>query len=216
MKKLIYILIIIFTFKTIANAENKIDELFGVQLNSDISLYANVEDGKISENFTTKEVIYSYSNKSLTNIERDETFQNFNIRTNENYQVQVINAGKRYSYKDIKFTDYYCNNDKYNLMSLLSSEYNLDIEKFKDFYRRSVDEKRPTDFLWQDTNYVYKDGKETNRLMIICSHINIKGSIYTDLYISWMTENYYRKNVMARFKIIEPFDSGFIIQYLEK
>ena len=216
MKKLIYILIIIFTYKSIANAENKIDELFGVKLNSDVSLYANVEEGIISQSVTTKEVIYSFSNKSLTNIDREEVFPYYSIRTNEDYKVQVINASRLYDFKDRTFSDFSCLNDKFNLANKMSTEFNFDTEKYKNFYRRSIDDKRSTDFLWDDLNYIDNSSSGNNRLMIICSHRYVKGRMVSNLFLSWMTEDYYRKNVMTRFKIIEPFDSSFITQYLEK
>ena len=216
MKKLIYILIIIFTFKTIANAENKIGELFGVKLNSDISLYANVEDGKISQSITTKEIIYSFSNNSLTNIKRDETFPSYLIRTNQDYKVQVINAGRVYDFKDRTFSDFSCLNDRFNVADTMSTVFKFDTNKYKNFHRINIDDKRSTDLLWDDLNYIDNSSSVNNRLMIICAHRHVKGRIVSNLFLSWMTEDYYRKNVMARFKIIEPFDSGFIIQYLEK
>ena len=216
MKKLIYILIIIFTFKTIANAENKIGELFGVKLNSDISLYANVEDGKISQSITTKEIIYSFSNNSLTNIKRDETFPSYLIRTNQDYKVQVINAGRVYDFKDRTFSDFSCLNDRFNVADTMSTVFKFDTNKYKNFHRINIDDKRSTDLLWDDLNYIDNSSSVNNRLMIICAHRHVKGRIVSNLFLSWMTEDYYRKNVMARFKIIEPFDSGFIIQYFEK
>ena len=215
-KKLIYILIIIFTYKSIANAENKIDELFGVKLNSDISLYANVEDGKISQTITTKEAIYTFSNKSLTNIDREEMFPSYLIRTNQNYKIQVINAGIVYDFKDRTFSDFSCLKDKFYVAETMSTAFNFDTGKYKNFYRINIDDKRSTDLLWDDLNYIDNSSSGNNRLMIICSHRYVKGRIVSNLFLSWMTEDYYRKNVMARFKIIEPFDSGFIIQYLEK
>ena len=216
MKKLIYILIIIFTFKTIANAENKIGELFGVKLNSDISLYANVEDGKISQSITTKEIIYSFSNNSLTNIKRDETFPSYLIRTNQDYKVQVINAGRVYDFKDRTFSDFSCLNDRFNVADTMSTVFKFDTNKYKNFHRINIDDKRSTDLLWDDLNYIDNSSSVNNRLMIICAHRHVKGRIVSNLFLSWMTEDYYRKNVMTRFKIIEPFDSSFITQYLEK
>ena len=91
----------------------------------------------------------------------------------------------------------------------------LNSSKVKSFFRKNIDEKRSVDHLWQDTNYVYKDGKEQYRLMAICAYRLYKEKPISSLYVSWMTEEYYRKNVMKRFMIIEPFNTDFILDYLK-
>ena len=178
MKIFIYIFILFFTLKSIVNAENKIDELFGVKLNSDISLYANVEDGKISQTITTKEVIYTFSNKSLTNIDRDEAFPYYSIRTNEDYKVQVINAGGVYDFKDRTFSDSECLNNRFKVADIMSTEFNFDTEKYKNFYRRRVNnegEQTSIDFLSDDLNYIDYSSSGNNRLMIVCAYRYFKG-----------------------------------------
>ena len=98
-------IILIFSIQSWTLAEDKIEELFGVKLNTDVSLYANVEDGVIADAISTSEIIYTFSNKTLTNILRDPLFEYFNIRTNKNYKVKVLNAGKNFIFKDKKFDD---------------------------------------------------------------------------------------------------------------
>ena len=196
-------------------AEDKIDELFGVKLNTDVSLYANVEDGVVSDRVSTSETIYTFENKTLTNILRDPLFQYYNIRTNKNYKVNVLNAGKNFVFKDQKFDDEKCNNEKNLFIDILTKELELNPSKFKSFYRKNIDKKSNYDHLWHDTNYVYKDGQNEFRLMAICVHRLYKEQPVSMLFVSWMTEEYYRKNVMIRFELIEPFNRDFILDYLK-
>ena len=97
----------------------------------------------------------------------------------------------------------------------MTTELELNSSKFKSFYRKNTDEKRNHDHLWHDTNYVYKDGQDEFRLMAICAHRLYKEQPVSMLFVSWMTEEYYRKNVMTRFEIIEPFNRDFILDYLK-
>jgi hypothetical protein len=43
-----------------------------------------------------------------------------------------------------------------------------------------------------------------------------KGKILSVFFTSWMTEKYYRRNVINRFKKIDKFDTNFISKYLLK
>ena len=208
-------IILTFNLQSWVLAENKIEELFGVKLNTDVSLYANVEDGVVADTISTSEIIYTFSNKTLTNILRDPLFQYYNIRTDKNYKVKVFNAGKNFIFKDKKFNDEECNNEKNNFVDILTTELELNSSKFKSFYRKNTDEKRKHDHLWHDTNYVYKDGQDEFRLMAICAHRLYKEQPVSMLFVSWMTEEYYRKNVMRRFEIIEPFNRDFILNYIK-
>ena len=53
------------------NVEERINSLFGVKLNDDISNYADVENGKLAKGFS--ETIYNFGDEFLT-IDRDENF----------------------------------------------------------------------------------------------------------------------------------------------
>tara|TARA_Y100001936_G_C15807556_1_gene524831 strand:- start:96 stop:746 length:651 start_codon:yes stop_codon:yes gene_type:complete len=216
MKKLLGIVILSLLLSVSSKAEDKIDQLFGIKLNTDISMYANVEEGKISENMSMNETIYTFANDTLKNIERDPLFTSYNVRTDKNYKIKVINAGKRYSFENEKFSDKNCNDDKFNFIKILTDELNLNSSKFKSFYRKNVDKKLKFDQLWSDTNYVYKDDTDQYRLMIICDFIGYQNKPYSRLYVSWMTEEYYRKNVIQRFEIIDEFNTDFILEYLVK
>tara|TARA_B100000674_G_C37540603_1_gene778173 strand:+ start:22 stop:672 length:651 start_codon:yes stop_codon:yes gene_type:complete len=216
MKKLLGIVILSLLLSVSSKAEDKIDQLFGIKLNTDISMYANVEEGKISENMSMNETIYTFANDTLKNIERDPLFTSYNVRTDKNYKIKVINAGKRYSFENEKFSDKNCNDDKFNFIKILTDELNLNSSKFKSFFRKNVDKKLKFDQLWSDTNYVYKDDTDQYRLMIICDFIGYQNKPYSRLYVSWMTEEYYRKNVIQRFEIIDEFNTDFILEYLVK
>ena len=214
--KIIYVIIILtLNLQSWVLAEDKIEELFGVKLNTDVSLYANVEDGVVSDGISTSETIYTFPNKTLTKILRDPLFQYYNIRTNKNYKVKVLNAGKNFLFKDKKFDDEECNNEKNNFVDILTKELELNPSKFRSFYRENIDKKSKYDHLWHDTNYVYKDGQNEFRLMVICVHRLYKEQPVSSLFVSWMTEEYYRKNVMIRFELIEPFNRDFILDYLK-
>ena len=208
-------IILILNLQSWVLAEGIIDELFGVKLNTDVSLYANVEDGVVSDVVSTNEIIYTFTNKKLTNISRDVLFQFYGIRTDKNYKVKVLNAGKYIIFHDKEFSDEECNNQKNNFVDILTSELDLNSSKFKNFYRKNIDEKRRFDHLWHDTNYLYKDENEEYRLMVICTHRLYKKKPASMLFISWMTEEYYRRNVMNRFEVIEPFNRDFILDYLK-
>ena len=216
MKKILGIVVLSLLLSVSSKAEDKIDQLFGIKLNTDISMYANVEEGKISENMSMNETIYTFANDTLKNIERDPLFTSYNVRTDKNYKIKVINAGKRYSFENEKFSDKNCNDDKFNFIKILTDELNLNSSKFKSFYRKNVDKKLKFDQLWSDTNYVYKDDTDQYRLMIICDFIGYQNKPYSRLYVSWMTEEYYRKNVIQRFEIIDEFNTDFILEYLVK
>ena len=96
MKKILGIVVLSLLLSVSSKAEDKIDQLFGIKLNTDISMYANVEEGKILENMSMNETIYTFANDTLKNIERDPLFASYNVRTDKNYKIKVINAGKRY------------------------------------------------------------------------------------------------------------------------
>ena len=208
-------IILILSLQSWASAEDRIYDLFGVELNTDISLYANVEDGVVSDAISTSEIIYTFSNKTLTNILRDPFFQSYVVRTDNNYKVKVLNASKNFIFKDKKFDDEECNNEKNNFVDIMTEELELNPSKFKSFYRKNIDKKSNYDHLWHDTNYVYKDGQNEFRLMAICVHRLYKEQPVSMLFVSWMTEEYYRKNVMIRFELIEPFNRDFILDYLK-
>ena len=197
-------------------SEERINSLFGVKLNDDISNYADVENGKLAKGFS--ETIYNFGDEFLT-IDRDENFFSYGIRTDKNYRIKTLNAAaKRFIYKD-DFTHSQCIDEKKKYISILANELNLDTSKFKNFYRKSVHKETlegSGNLLWDDTNYTYTDNNEKFRLMVICTYQKNKktSEVVNFLFISWMTENYYRANVIPRFEVIDKFNKDFILKFL--
>ena len=222
MKKFIMIigLFLILSPQTWVNADNhivrdNIYSMFGIELNTHISKYADSRDGKIADNFTSSDTIYTFTDKTLVNINRSRFFKNYQVRTDQYFRVLVVNAGKAFP-QDKKFTDKVCKNEQKKFKNILSHVYNLFPSKFKTFYRKGIDEKAPLNFLWNDLNYTYKNDSGEYRVMLICMYRMYKGEILSVFITSWMTEKYYRRNVINRFKKIDKFDTNFIFKYLLK
>ena len=169
MKFFIPVLFLILCLQSLTKAEDKINSLFGVKLNDDISNYAEVENGKLTPGFS--EQIFTFTDKFLK-IDRDESFFAYGIRTDKNYKVKVLNAAKIFRFEN-DFTDTKCIEEKEKYISILSSELGLDKSKFKNFYRKSIHKEtleRSGNVLWNDSNYVYIDNDEKFRLSVFCSY----------------------------------------------
>ncbi len=205
-----------FSFQSLTMSEEKIYSLFGVKLNDDISNYADVENGKLAKGFSEK--IYNFGDKFLK-IDRDEDFLYYAIRTDKNYRIKVLNAAaKRYIYKN-DFSDSQCIAEKKKYISILVNELNFDSSKFKNYYRKGVHretQESTGNLLWDDANYIYTNNNEKFRLMVICTYQKNKETdeVINFLFVSWMTENYYRNNVIPRFEIIDKFNKDFILTFL--
>ena len=215
MRFLITILVLIFCFQSSTLSEDRINSLFGVKLNDDISNYADVENGKLAKGFSEK--IYTFKDKFLK-IDRDENFYGYGIRTDKDYKIKVLNAAaKRFIYKN-DFTDSQCIAEKKKYISILVNELNLNSSKFKSFYRKSIHKatlESTGNLLWDDSNYTYTENNEKFRLMVICTYQKKKtGEVVNFLFVSWMTENYYRTHVIPRFEIIDKFDNNFVLKFL--
>ena len=215
MRFFITVLVLIICFQSKTLSEERINSLFGVKLNDDISNYADVENGKLAKGFS--DTTYNFADKFLT-IDRDENFYRYGIRTDKNYKVKVLNAAAgRYIYKN-DFTDSKCIAEKKKYISILTNELNLNSSKFKSYYRKGVHKatlESTGNLLWNDANYTYSDNNEKFRLMVICTYQKKKtGEVVNFLIISWMTENYYRTNVIPRFEIIDKFNKDFILKFL--
>ena len=216
MRFFITVLVLIICLQSKTLSEERINSLFGVKLNDDISNYADVENGKLAKGFSEK--IYNFKDKFLK-IDRDENFYGYGIRTDKNYKIKVLNAAaKRFIYKN-DFTDSQCIAEKKRYISILVNELNLDFSKFKSFYRKGVHKETlesTGNILWDDSNYTYTDNNEKFRLMVICTYQKNKKTdeVVNFLFVSWMTENYYRTNVIPRFEIIDKFNKDFILKFL--
>ena len=49
-----------------------------------------------------------------------------------------------------------------------------------------------------------------------CGYFNIEEKLYSVLFVSWVTEDYYKKHVDGRWTKIESFDDNFIKVFLSK
>ena len=216
MRFFITVLVLIISLQSKTLSEERINSLFGVKLNDDISNYADIENGKLAKGFSEK--IYNFKDKFLK-IDRDENFYGYGVRTDKNYKIKVLNAAaKRFIYKN-DFTDSQCIAEKKKYISILVNELNLDSSKFKSFYRKGVHKETlesTGNILWDDINYTYTDNNKKFRLMVICTYQKNKKTdeVVNFLFVSWMTENYYRTNVIPRFEIIDKFNKDFILKFL--
>ena len=89
MRFFITVLVLIICFQSKTLSEERINSLFGVKLNDDISNYADVENGKLAKGFS--ETIYNFADKFLT-IDRDENFYGYGIRTDKNYKIPNLST----------------------------------------------------------------------------------------------------------------------------
>jgi len=174
MRFFITVLVLIISLQSKTLSEERINSLFGVKLNDDISNYADIENGKLAKGFSEK--IYNFKDKFLK-IDRDQNFYGYGIRTDKNYKIKVLNAAaKRFIYKN-DFTDSQCIAEKKKYISILVNELNLDSSKFKSFYRKGVHKETlesTGNILWDDINYTYTDNNEKFRLMVICTYQKIR------------------------------------------
>ena len=203
-------MIFIFSLQVIGKAEVIIDNIFGVKLYSDISKYADVEDGKKRDDMPK---VYTFINKDIS-IDRDEEFTQYYLRTDENYKIINITAAKNLSLSKDEFTNK-CSVDKKNFISNLASSLEMNEELFKTRFRKGF-QQTTWKGLWEDSSYVFSEDNKKFRLMIYCVYTkNLStNNVYERLSVTFMTEDYYRSHVIDRFEIIEPFNTKFIQDYI--
>ena len=212
MKRLLLILILTFSLQSLTKADDIIDMIFGVKLNNDVSEYAKIENAKTLDWLPN---IYTFLDKDI-NIERDSVFNEYYLRTDENYKVIILAAIKYvdYSYFDLFKND--CKKEKIKFISKLSSSLNLNLGDFDEYFRKN---KKGEKFLWDDSMYTYKYDDQKFRLSVSCSYYKPKESDYegskiaSELKIYWLTEDYYRTYVLPRVALVKNFDDEFILTY---
>ena len=140
---------------------------------------------------SSSEIIYTFQNKHLSKINRDPVFKNYLIRTDKNYKVKVLNAGKNFSFENKKFSDKDCNEEKNNFIKILTDNLNLNSSNFKDIYRKNIDEKRSFDHPDPDNHsvvtnvsFIFDSG---NKVMVGCVEREDKTS---DLRVILRTKEY--------------------------
>ena len=204
-------------FCNVGFAGDAIDGIFGVKLNDDVSEYAKIENAETDDWLPN---IYSFYENKITghyfNIEKDSTFDEYYLRTDENYKVISVNAIK---YTEHSYNDLFSNNCKEEKKRFISDLSNtLDINP-NDFYEYFSKNKKGEKYLWHAATYTYKDNGQEFRLTVMCNYwrpIDPSFSkILSDLSVNWVTEDYYRTSVMPRVKLIEPFNNNFIKKFLK-
>ena len=211
MKKLFIIIVIFISFQSWTKADEVIDKIFGVKLLEDISNYADIENGiKLSFIKNT----YTFVDKDI-DIERDPIFSSYYLRTNTDYKIINVTAILKISDSLDNFKNK-CSSKKKDFVSSLSSSLNLDIKDFKQYFHKGIKIKGSSvKALWNNSVYTYKDNGKNFRLIMYCNYLRRDDNSFEEsLLVSWLTEDYYRKNVLPRFEFVNFFDTKFIKKYL--
>ena len=218
MKKAIAIIILgLFIYTAPSYADDGIDMIFGVELNEDVSEYAKIEDGRKDVNVPNT---YVFWDEDLT-LDRDLEFEKYYLRTDENFKVINVSGLVR---KLVSFDNFknQCLIDRNKVISDIAKDLNIDENKFENYYRkndlaketRTINGKK-VKTLRYDASYSYEDNGQKFRLMVYCAYGERDENLYVWLFLSWFSEDYYRKYVLPRFEIIKPFNNSFIKKFLK-
>jgi len=204
-------------FCNVGFAGDAIDRIFGVKLNEDVSKYAKIENGRKDPNLPNT---YLFIDKDLT-LDRDLEFENYALRTDENFKVINVSArnDKLVSFDNFKNQ---CLIDRNKVISEIAEGLNIDEDKFENHYRKNnlAKEKRTEKgkkviYLWHDAHYLYEDDGQKFRLVVYCAYRKRDENLAVYLLLSWFSEDYYRKYVIPRLEIIKPFNNSFIKKFLK-
>jgi hypothetical protein len=213
MRKFLKYLSIIFF---ITNSPNylyaNIDNIFGIKIFDNVSKYAKIKNGKTT-NFLPKN-IYTFADKDLR-IERDPIFDYYYLRTNKNFKIINVTAGKRFFSQKNNFQND-CSKIKNKFISELSQSLDINPKVFISTHSKIISkfgEERK--HLWDNSIYKYKDNEKEYVLAIYCSYSkNNNDSLSSRMLISWITDDYHKKYVLTRSKKIKKFNDKFILKYL--
>ena len=217
MKKLSLYIFLVLMWCNVGFAGDAIDMIFGVKLNEDVSEYAKIEDGRKDVNVPNT---YVFWDEDLT-LDRDLEFEKYYLRTDENFKVINVSGyvGKSVSFDNFKNQ---CLIDRNKVISDIAKDLNIDENKFENNYRKNnlAKEKRTVNgekakYLWHDSNYSYEDNGQKFRLMVYCTYGKRDENLKVWLFLSWFSEDYYRKYVLPRVEIIKPFNNNFIKKFLK-
>ena len=218
MKKLLGILVLGLLFLSAPSyAGDVIDRIFGVKLNEDVSKYAKIENSHTDLNLPNT---YLFWDDDLT-LDRDLEFEKYYLRTDENFKVINVSG---YVEKLVSFDNFknQCLIDRNELISDTAKDLNIDENKFENYYRKNnlaketwIINGNKAKYLWHDANYSYEDNGQKFRLIIYCTYIKRDENLKVWLFLSWFSEDYYRKYVLPRVEIIKPFNNNFIKKFLK-
>ena len=184
-----------------------IEELFGVKILDDINKYANKTDGVKQEHLKG---IITFEDETL-NINRDQDFDTYYLRTDNDYKIHNITARKIFVSEFDNFNND-CLNQKSTMVNMLSKFFDI---KENEFVNYSWLDPR-TKALYDDSTLKYKDENISLILSSYCGYFNIEEKLYSVLFVSWVTEDYHEQHVDGRWTKIESFDDNFIKVFLSK
>ena len=219
MKKLLGILVLGLLWCNVGFAADTIDRIFGVKLNDDVSEYAKIENGRKIEDGILRNTYY-FKGEDLT-LDRDLNFEKYYLRTDENFKVINVSGlvVKLVSFDNFKNQ---CLIDRNKLISDTAKYLNIDQNEFENYYRKNNLDKetytingKKVKTLWHYASYSYEDNGQKFRLMVYCAYGERDENLYVWLFLSWFSEDYYRKYVLPRFEIIKPFNNSFIKEFLK-
>ena len=205
MKSFISILFLIFSFQSWTKAEVKIDQLFGVKIFDDIEKFANKDSGEPQDN---RPDTFYFSNEVI-NIERDLEFDDFYLRTDDQYKVINITGAKYFIELHSSFNNN-CLKSKIQMVEEMSLFFDTSKDKFAQLYWHNQEFKS----IWDESQLIYND--ENNKLVISihCSYKKYKENILGQLGVSWVTYDYFEKHIKGLWKEINQFDDEFIKSFL--
>jgi len=204
MKRLIVILILTLSFQTLVKADDiEIDNLFGVKILSNIKNYSKISNGK---KFEYLPGIITFENDAIE-IQRSDNFDDYYLRTDLNYKIHNITAKKIFvdiesSHGSIDL----CKKDKVNTIKMFSTMFNISLDKFENSYW--LDPRGKT--LYEDTRLVYENDGKKFILSAYCGYVQNQEAIISILFVSWVSEKYFKSHVYGRWNEMEEFDTDFI------
>ena len=211
MKKYLKYLLIIFFITNLPNCLSaNIDNIFGVKLFDEVSKYSKISNGK-KRDYLPKN-IYSFSDKDLNNIDRDPIFDSYYLRTNNRYKIINITGKKNFFVQKNNFKNN-CPSIKNEFILTLSNAIDINPIVFKSHFSKNKASSK-TKLLWDNSIYEYKDNGKKFVLATYCSYMNWQDKFYSSLHVSWLTYDYYEKNVLTRVNQIKKFDNKFVLNYL--
>ena len=204
----ILILFLIFSIQSWAKADDIfIDKLFGVKILDNINNYANKKDGVKQDHLKN---IITFHDETL-NIERNQDFDSYYIRTDKNYKIHNITARKIFVSEFNNFTND-CKSQKSTMVKMLSSFFNVPEKKFINYFWLDPRQKA----IYDDSRIEYSENEISLILSAYCGYFSINENLVSVLFVSWITGDYQSKHVDGRWTKIESFDDKFIKNFLSK
>ena len=208
MKIFFVAVILILNFQSWSVADDiVIEHLFGVKILDNISKYANKMDG-VEQNHLKG--IITFEDETL-DIERNQNFDTYYLRTDKNYKIHNITARKIFVSEFDNFNND-CKNQKSKMVKMLSKFFDVKENKFINY--SWLDPR--TKALYDDSTLKYKDNNVSLILSSYCGYFYLEEKIHSILFVSWVTNDYNEKHVDGRWTKIESFNDNFIKVFLSK